>query len=681
MARNLLFIVLSSLLICIVFSNQLFSSATFSSGDWPYFFQEAAKEFPVGFVYYKGYVGLGQGSLVFTGLESYYESFGNLFAAAYGWRAFEVFFFVLPLLVILFISSYLFTRSFIGVLVFTLNTYILMIIGGGQFGVAFAYALTPAVIYGFFRLIDNNSYGKVGNRAFMRTLALTSLTFGAQISIDIRIALLTSIAVGLYILFCFLLAVAKKMKTLLSVSFASFLAILLNAYWILPMVRFRVGLGEHGNPVDFLPGIVDFLSFSDFSHALSLLHPNWPENIFGKVYFLQPEFLLLPLFAFFSLFLVTSTGRRGLRSDGGKRSIVFFSLLALLSAFLAKGTAEPFGNIYKFLYVSVPGFVMFRDPTKFYILTALSYSFLIPHSLSFMTSMLKKYPFRPGVSKILSFLPSVLFVCLLFLLIRQVFFGGLFGTFQPHPVPKEYVALKNFIANQDEFFRILYVPSQSRFGYTSVTKPGLSAGLVFRGASQSAVVSVLTSKEGIRRLQTDAVKYVIVPTDPLSEIFLKERKYDERLRQGFITDLTQSKSLPRLPNIGELAVFAVPSPMPHFSINNPEASVSFVRSEESLVVNYPLSVRNVKAGDSLIFSEGYSHLWQLRAGKDVLSPQNENGVMRFRFAKNGTYNVELVYLPSENQAGIAISLIVLFVIVTVPIFQRLRVISFRHKNQ
>ena len=33
-------------------------------------------------------------------------------------------------------------------------------------------------------------------------------------------------------------------------------------------------------------------------HALSLLHPNWPENLFGKVYFLQPEFLILPILAF-----------------------------------------------------------------------------------------------------------------------------------------------------------------------------------------------------------------------------------------------------------------------------------------------------------------------------------------------------------------------------------------------
>ncbi len=52
------------------------------------------------------------------------------------------------------------------------------------------------------------------------------------------------------------------------------------------------------------PGMLHFLSFADFSHTLAFLHPNWPENLFGKVYFLQPEFLLLPVIAFSALFFV-----------------------------------------------------------------------------------------------------------------------------------------------------------------------------------------------------------------------------------------------------------------------------------------------------------------------------------------------------------------------------------------
>ena len=64
-----------------------------------------------------------------------------------------------------------------------------------------------------------------------------------------------------------------------------------------------------------------------------------------------------------------------------KKQIRFFLILSLLGVFLAKGSNEPFGQIYIWLFEHIPGFVMFRDPTKWYMLIAVSYSVLIPYSI------------------------------------------------------------------------------------------------------------------------------------------------------------------------------------------------------------------------------------------------------------------------------------------------------------
>ena len=72
-----------------------------------------------------------------------------------------------------------------------------------------------------------------------------------------------------------------------------------------------------------------------------------------------------------------------------KRKIVFFAFLGLTGSFLAKGMNGPFGEAYAFLFKYFPGFVMFRDPTKWYLLVILSYSILIPFVLSQIVQLIR----------------------------------------------------------------------------------------------------------------------------------------------------------------------------------------------------------------------------------------------------------------------------------------------------
>ena len=45
------------------------------------------------------------------------------------------------------------------------------------------------------------------------------------------------------------------------------------------------------------------------------------------------------------------------------RTVVFFALLSVLGILVSKQVAEPWGNLYYYLYDHLPGFNAFREPT------------------------------------------------------------------------------------------------------------------------------------------------------------------------------------------------------------------------------------------------------------------------------------------------------------------------------
>jgi len=263
---------------------------------------------------------------------------------------------------------------FFSSLIFLFNTYVLMMTGGGQVGgIGLAYAIAPLVLACFINSIKEIS---------LKWSILSGIALALQIMFDPRITYITIGAIFLYALFwC-----GRGFKKYLFIFGIPLLISLgLHFFWLLPSFLAKkpslpVGYGE--------PGWVEFLSFARFSDSVSLLHPNWSENIFGKTYFFRPEFLILPILAFSSLLFINySITNYELRI---KKNVLVFALLGIVGAFLAKGANPPFGEIYLWLFKNIPGMNMFRDPTKFYILVALSYSVLIPFSVEQIYLYLRK---------------------------------------------------------------------------------------------------------------------------------------------------------------------------------------------------------------------------------------------------------------------------------------------------
>lgn len=330
----------------------------FISGDWPFLFSEQLRQFSWFPHVFQGGWQMGENLAYRLWIEYFFQIIVKILTTlGLSWFFIDLFFIGLIAVVTVYsswrLSRKFFTQTYqsiISVLVYCINTYFFMIFGGGQLGVALGVGLLPLVFSYFIDLV-----GKPKVRSGIRFSAI----FSFLVAIDLRIAYIACVIFFFYSFWH--LPTLRKWIGLVLVSF--FCSMLLHLYWIIPFLLSR----SSSIPQEYTNALsLSFFSFADFSHALALLHPNWPENLFGRIYFLQPEFLLLPILAFAALLTVNKK-----RSEKDRGAILFFSLAGLVGIFLAKGVNPPFGQIYEWLFTKMPGFFLFRDPIKFYTIIAL----------------------------------------------------------------------------------------------------------------------------------------------------------------------------------------------------------------------------------------------------------------------------------------------------------------------
>ena len=565
------------------------------------------------------------------------------------WVLIERFAYLYPFLILSIFSSYFLARKILNrgfilaPLIFLANTYMLLVLGGGQLTIMLAISVSPIVLAVFISLIDQP---KIKNALIAGLLLSLSLT------LDPRITYVTLVMIAIY--------TAHNVKTIFKnwiqflklFSMVSVITVLLNSFWLLPTLL------SHQNPVAQLGaaytsvGAVQYFSFAKFENAITLLHPNWPENIFGKVYFMRPEFLILPILAFMSLFFIK---RKEVSRE--KTFILFFALLGLIGAFLAKGSNDPFGGIYLWMFNHVPGFVMFRDSTKFYLLIAISYSILIPFSVSKIYELIKRKTenLKPKIlGNLLPKLFIVLVVGYLLFLIRPALLGQLGGTFKTTTIPAEYTKLEQFLSSQENFSRTLWMPTNQRFGFYSNNHPAISAQDLFSIYDNKKLIQKLNSSEKL--LQESSVRYVVIPYDSQGEIFLSDRKYDDK---GYLQTIDQVKKIPWLMPVsgfGKIAVFAVPNAKDHFYITDQKSELAY---EYISPVEYSLNVQNAKKGGRVVFAESYDAKWTATNSEFKIQSSEFNGRFNsFVLPKDGNYNLKIYYTPQDYvNLGVVISLI------------------------
>ena len=575
---------------------------------------------------------------------------------------------------------------------YLLNSYSLMVIGGGQIaGIGFAYAFLPLILLSFIKLIDTITKNEVQPVQMFKVSLQTSLLFSLEIFFDLRFAYMLIIAAAIYLLLTlsYIFPIKNLSRLLAALLFVFIIPVVisafLHAFWLLPT------LVSHQSPTAALSSVyttqnaVQYFSFAKLEDTISLLHPNWPENVFGLTHFMQPEFLLLPFLAFSSLFFISKKPQRNTQNvtdtiDGytswwQEKIIFYFCLLGLIGAFLAKGANDPFGGLYLWMFSHVPGFIMFRDPTKWYTLVAVSYSILIPFSIRSMYDWLSarrkfsifnfQFSIRPKLFNLQNIFLLLVLGYLLFL-IRPALLGKLTGTFQTHHLPKEYARLASYLETQSTFSRTLWVPAIQRYGFYSSQHPEVSAYDFFHVTAISEVFGHLDNKATLPLLQESAVKYIIVPYDPEGEIFLTDRKYDQKKYESTVIQLQKMPWLKQIKGFGKIAVFEMNGAKDHFWSTDPAMHIAYQFKNPS---EYFLSVKNAKAGDRIIFSEAFDSHWiaEINSSQNIIESRNyHKSFTSFLLPASGKYTLHVTYEPQKLVTmGLILSGWSLFMIVVI----------------
>jgi len=588
------------LLLFLIFKPWVFTNVI-AAGDFWYFFQEMFDNYslhPYAWSLFASNGMGGQGYIYQNGLimSAVFVSIANILNIS--WENTSKLIFIL-FVFLSFFSSTFFIKKILpnnkfwifGSLIFTLNTYVLMLVGGGQILTALSYAIMPFTVYSFIKLsrIEKNDHLESTKYILISTLLLSLQTL-----LDLRIGFITLIIISLYLLFTFWeKGFIQGLKILILYSISFIILFLINIYWILPIFYYGIDPIQNLGASYSSSNIVKFLSFASLENSFALLHPYWPENVFGKIGFMKPEFILLPVIAFSSLIFY--------KDKKEFKFVIFFSVIALFGIFLGKGTNEPLGNLYLVLFENIPGFQLFRDSFKWYTLIAFAFSILIPYSLNKISGA---FDYRLKIN-FTSYILSGIFVIYILFLLKPAIMGDLKGTFSVRSVPLEYSQLAEYLSKDKEFFRTYWIPNTSLFGYYSNNHLAISGKDALNEYDDENLIKKFKKESTRNILGTSSVKYVIIPFDSENEIFLTDRKYDDKKYKNTIEYLNNISWLKKEKQFGKIIVYRNENYKKHFWC---ECKAEII-DENINPSKYKLKIRNAKKDDVLVFSETFDKNW------------------------------------------------------------------------
>lgn len=384
--------------------------------------------------------------------------------------------FYIPAITFSVIGTYLLTRylkfsetvSFFTTLFYSLNTYFILLIDGGQLGIALAYGIFPIVLFFLRKLVD----------------ALTIANFFRAYVFGMALCIIDPRIYAILVLLLVIWAIQDK-KNIKFIFILQIPILLSNLYWLYPLIM--TGMS------DISYSVLNLQSTS-LLNSLLLYAPHWPNNIFGKIIPPPFYFSIVPILVFGSL----------LFKDRHK-NVKNLSILFLILTFLSKGTGPPFGEIYNFLVTKIPFAVSFRDSSKFFIPLMLIGGILIGETIDKI--------------KNIKFVKLIAYIIIL-LLVWQSLLGklnfNLSGKISNSDFNKIYINLKN----DENFYKTLWFPEKNPMSYETNNKSALDARELVKITSIAVInasndpFNFLNNINFPQKLARLGIKYIFLSGDP-----------------------------------------------------------------------------------------------------------------------------------------------------------------------
>lgn len=444
--------------------------------------------------------------------------------------------FYFPSTIFSLVGIYLLVRKFnkniwaniLGSLFYGFNTYLLLLIDGGQIGIALAFGLFPLVI-----LSISNFLKEKNVKNFTISILFLFLIFNT----DLRVALVA-------VLTSMLLEVASYgdlkillNKYLLTISLV-IVVLLLCGFWVWPFLN----SGGVGN----LQATSDEKSFVTILHSLFVYQPHFPGNEFGRTQY--PPFYFFGVLALVLLPLVLSQSKQNIK----------LVLTFLLFVFLTKGNSDPLGFLYLNALNVLPFGSAFRDSSKFFIPLLLIASILISISTEQLFKLSNRVSYKRAI--------FILVYGYLLFLIYPALIGGLTGVLAGKPYPLNYQKIYQEINKEQGFFRTVWFPDKNSFALSIWNKEVISANQLYQEVPFSSMI--LGSYDLYNFLSNDqqsdwysllGIKYAFFPDNERKKTWTPKEKYE---RQLFLNYVDKIPGFEKLNWTGNVVGYKVSNPKP-----------------------------------------------------------------------------------------------------------------------
>lgn len=432
-------------------------------------------------------------------------------------------------------------------LAYTINTYLLLLIDGGQLSLALAYSIMPYVMFFVLTAFKHRN---------MSTKIKAALSIVALGVFDIRFLYIVLIILAIrFVTMEINSPFNSSFKTLVNWIYVgliiSVIFVLFNFYWLSPSIFSKLPTLPEGYQNT---SQADFLSFANVGHALLWLQPHWYKNIFGNTTALISSFFIFPFLVFLAPLLSTRS-----------KELKFWLLTAVVGIFLVKGNNPPFGELYIWLFIHIPGFSIFRDATKFFTILSLSYSVLIGFTFDGIMAKFDKKRQQ---------LIFILWCILLLIIFRPVWLGKMTGTFSQPAYVNDYLKLAADLEEDPEFGRILWIPTKTSLGYSTPTHPSLEAlRLVSKRPFEIGIVGTYELFNFLREssfigelLDISGIKYIAYPFPDERRENLKQDNID--YYYAFLDQLSSKDWVKKIVSEPPVSVLELKDPEDHFFLTN-----------------------------------------------------------------------------------------------------------------
>ena len=397
--------------------------------------------------------------------------------------------------------------SFLGALLYGFSIYLLER-STSHLPIAFVYSIAPIIILTFARLLRNFS-------AINMLIFVLSYSLGCFY--EIRIMYIVSLILLIYFVIFF-----NKNRFCINkfrYIFLALLIIVINLFWLLPVL-----ILDKQNFNDVMNRGIIWNKFFSMTYALSFFDFMWTGKSGSydiSLHTIKINNWIVPIISFFSLFQIKN------ETKNNKKYILFFASTLVIGLLLSKQSSEPFGNLYLWLYENFPGFSLFREASKFYLLTGIGYLGLFAFGIKYFTCLLNNKQV-----KLILFSVSVIVLLINIKPLVTMEFGTIFVNMRE---PQDYRLLDKKISDDVDLYRTMWIPLAPQWAYYDLNHPKISLWdlltsqrIVYNNKQDFAIFSsiqvslnnfnnpklysnIFSSSYGKEVLDAMRVKYLIIP--------------------------------------------------------------------------------------------------------------------------------------------------------------------------